>query len=159
MPHPYMDLSTPSPPPLEALEALLRKHWGHAHFRESQVPVVTAAAAGRDVLAILPTGGGKSICYQVPGVARGGVCLVISPLVALMADQVEGLTQAGLPATALSGSTPPARMEQVLSRFTQGPGGFLFVAPERLGNPAFESACRNMPVRTIVVDEAHCVSQ
>ena len=159
MPHRHMDLSTPSPPPLDALEVLLQQHWGHARFRENQVPVVQAAAAGQDVLAVLPTGGGKSICYQVPGLYRGGVCLVISPLVALMADQVAGLKKAGLSAEAITGALSPDRLDQKLSRFRHGPGGFLFVAPERLQNPAFEAACRDMPVRTIAVDEAHCISQ
>ena len=154
-----MDLSTPPPPSLEALEALLRQHWGYTHFREAQVPVVSAAAKGQDVLAILPTGGGKSLCYQVPGLHRSGVCLVISPLVALIADQVFGLRKAGVVADALIGAMSPAAMDRTLSRFVHGPGGFLFVAPERLANPAFEAACRQMPVRTVVIDEAHCVSQ
>ena len=159
MPHTYMDPSTLPPPLLPQLEALLQKHWGYDRFREAQVPVVCAAAEGHDVLAILPTGGGKSICYQIPGAFRGGVCLVISPLVALIADQVEGLRKAGLRADALTGAVPPAAMDRILSQFEHGPGGFLFVAPERLTNPAFESACRRMPVRTIAIDEAHCVSQ
>ena len=159
MPLTHMDLSTPSPPPLQALEALLRQHWGHAHFREAQVPVVSAAAEGQDLLAILPTGGGKSLCYQVPGLYRGGVCLVISPLVALIADQVDGLRKADIAAEALTGAMSPAVMDRTVSRFVHGPGGFLFVAPERLANPAFEAACRQMPVRTIAIDEAHCVSQ
>ena len=82
---------------------LLKEHWGFDDFRPIQWPVIEAACAGRDVLAVLPTGGGKSICYQVPGLLRGGVCLVVSPLVALMQDQVDGLKSRGLAAAALAG--------------------------------------------------------
>ncbi len=156
---PAMPPSATSRPSLPELEALLRAHWGHEAFRPAQEPVVLEAASGRDVLAILPTGGGKSICYQVPGLYRGGVCLVISPLVALMADQVEGLKQAGIAAVAITAGLHPKEVERTLSRFQHGPGGFLFLAPERLRQPAFEAACRSMPVRTIAVDEAHCISQ
>ena len=150
---------TSSSPSLAELESLLSLHWGHGAFRTSQKKVVLAGAQGRDVLAILPTGGGKSVCYQVPGLYRGGVCLVISPLVALMADQVNGLKKAGLTAESLTSRVHPKAVERILSRFQYGPGGFLFVAPERLTQPAFQVACQAMPVRTIVVDEAHCISQ
>lgn len=150
---------TSSSPSLLELEGLLNRHWGHASFRPSQEKVVLAGAQGRDVLAILPTGGGKSVCYQVPGLYRGGVCLVISPLVALMSDQVNGLKKAGLTAESLTSQVHPKAAERILSRFQYGPGGFLFVAPERLTQPEFQVACQTMPVRTIVVDEAHCISQ
>ena len=150
---------TASRPSLASLESILREHWGYAAFRPSQVPVVLAGAAGGDTLAILPTGGGKSICYQVPGIHRGGVCLVVSPLVALMADQVEGLTSRGIRAASLTSDLRKDDMERILGNFRFGPGGFLFVAPERLSSPVFVSACRAMDVRTIAVDEAHCVSQ
>ncbi len=150
---------TTSHPSLADLQALLHRHWGHADFRPAQVPVVLSGAAGGDTLAILPTGGGKSVCYQVPGVQRGGVCLVISPLVALMQDQVEGLKRAKLHAAALTAGMHREEMQRVLDNFRFGPGGFLFVAPERLALPDFEVACRAMDVRTIAVDEAHCVSQ
>lgn len=154
-------MASPAPqrPELEELEHLLKKHWGHDRFRAVQEPVVLAGAQGLHVLAILPTGGGKSICYQVPALYRGGVCLVISPLVALMTDQAEGLKRAGIAAECLTGAMSPKTMEQVISRFRFGPGGFLFVAPEKLANPYFQEACKAMPVRTIAVDEAHCVSQ
>ena len=148
-----------SPPTLPALEQVLREHWGFAAFRPSQVPVVLSGASGGDTLAILPTGGGKSICYQVPGLVRGGVCLVISPLVALMADQVQGLKARGLAAEALTNGLRKEEAERILDNARFGPGGFLFVAPERLSQPAFQTACMAMDVRTIAVDEAHCVSQ
>ena len=154
-----MPSNTASHPTLHQLELLLQQHWGHDHFRSAQEPVVMAAASGKDVLAILPTGGGKSICYQVPGLFRGGVCLVITPLVALMADQVQGLKRAGIEAAAISVGLHPKETERTLSRFQHGRGGFLFVSPERLAQAAFASACQAMPVKTITVDEAHCVSQ
>ena len=146
-------------PSLTALEDVLRKHWGFSSFRPPQIPVVTTASEGRDTLAILPTGGGKSVCYQVPGLIKGGVCLVVSPLVALMADQVQGLTRRGIPAYALTSGMHKSDVLRILDNGRFGPGGFLFIAPERLANPEFETACRDMDVRMIVVDEAHCVSQ
>jgi len=154
-----MPSTAPSRPSLNELEVLLERHWGYAAFRPAQEPIVLAAASGRDVLAILPTGGGKSIGYQIPGLYRGGVCLVISPLVALMADQVDGLKRAGLRAASITSGQHPKDVERTLSSFQHGPGGFLFVAPERLVQPAFAAACQAMPVRTVAVDEAHCVSQ
>lgn len=148
-----------SRPPLSLLEEILRKHWGFPAFRPAQVEVVLAGAAGGNTLAILPTGGGKSICYQVPGLYRGGVCLVVSPLVALMRDQVEGLRKRGLPAAALTSGMPRPEVERLLDNFRFGPGGFLFVAPERLAQAEFGAACKGMDVRTIAIDEAHCISQ
>lgn len=148
-----------SRPPLSALEQILREKWGYAAFRPSQVSVVLSAASGGDTLAILPTGGGKSICYQVPGLHRGGTCMVISPLVALMQDQVAGLKKRGIRAAALVSGIGRQETERIIDQFRFGPGGFLFVAPERLAQPGFEAACRAMDVRTIAVDEAHCVSQ
>lgn len=148
----------PSRPPLSALEHILRSKWGYSAFRPSQVSVVLSAASGGDTLAILPTGGGKSICYQVPALYRGGVCLVISPLIALMHDQVEGLQRRGIHAAALTSGLRREEVQRVVDNFRFGPGGFLFVAPERLVQPEFESACRAMDVRTVAIDEAHCVS-
>ncbi len=148
-----------SPPTLAALEQVLRERWGFAAFRPSQVPVVLSGVSGGDTLAILPTGGGKSICYQIPGLVRGGICLVISPLVALMADQVQGLRDRGITADALTAGMRKEETERILDNARFGPGGFLFVAPERLSQPAFQAACQAMNVRTIAVDEAHCVSQ
>jgi ATP-dependent DNA helicase RecQ len=148
-----------SPPTLAALEQVLRDRWGYPAFRPSQIPVVMSAAQGGDTLAILPTGGGKSICYQIPGLFRGGICLVVSPLVALMADQVQGLRARGIAAEALTAGLRQDEAERILDNARFGPGGFLFVAPERLSQPTFKSACQAMDVRTIAVDEAHCVSQ
>ena len=154
-----MPSTAPSHPSLQDLEVLLEQHWGYPSFRPAQEPVVLAAAAGRDVIAILPTGGGKSIGYQIPGLYRGGVCLVISPLVALMADQVDRLKRAGIRAASITSDQHPKNVARTLSSFQHGPGGFLFVAPERLVQPTFASACQAMPVRTVAVDEAHCISQ
>lgn len=150
---------TPSRPPLSVLEHILQDKWGYPAFRPSQVPVVLSAVSGGDTLAILPTGGGKSICYQVPGLFRGGVCLVISPLIALMKDQVDGLQRQGITAAALTSGMRKEDVFRVLDNFKFGPGGFLFAAPERLVQPDFEVACKAMDVQTIAIDEAHCVSQ
>ena len=105
-----------SPPTLAALEQVLREHWGLSAFRPSQVPVVLSGASGGDTLAILPTGGGKSICYQIPGLVRGGICLVISPLVALMADQVQGLRARGIAADALTSGLRKGEAERILGQ-------------------------------------------
>ena len=154
-----MTTADKTPPTLAELEQVLLDRWGFPAFRSSQVPVVISGASGGDTLAILPTGGGKSICYQVPGLVRGGICLVISPLVALMADQVQGLRARGISADALTAGMRKGESERILDNARFGPGGFLFVAPERLAQPNFKAACQAMDVRTIAVDEAHCVSQ
>ncbi|MCS6790909.1 MAG: RecQ family ATP-dependent DNA helicase [Bacteroidia bacterium] len=142
----------------EALD-VLRRYWGYDQFRPAQEAVVQALLSGREVLALLPTGGGKSICYQVPGLVRGGVTLVISPLIALMKDQVEGLLRRGIPAAFIDSTIPRTLAEHILSQAYQGKLSFLYVAPERATLPHFQERLKTLELRLIAVDEAHCISQ
>lgn len=144
---------------MEAALLVLRKHWGYSDFRPGQKQVVEALFAGRDVLALLPTGGGKSICYQVPGMVFGGLTLVVSPLIALMRDQVEGLQRRGIPATAIDSTLPTHLREAALKAAREGQLRFLYAAPERLVLPSFLEELRSLPITLVAIDEAHCISQ
>lgn len=138
---------------------LLRQYWKYEAFRPGQEPVVSAGAAGRDVLALLATGTGKSVCYQLPGLIRGGVTLVVSPLTALIEDQVAGLVGRGIPAVGFVGQVAPIMYQSVLRLARTEQPFFLFVAPERLGSRAFLRLMGRLDVRLMVADEAHCVSE
>ncbi len=142
----------------QALE-LLQKHWGFAAFRPSQEPIVKAALEGQDTLALLPTGGGKSICFQVPGIQREGLCLVISPLIALMQDQVENLQKRGLRAKALTSGLPYREIDQILDNARFGGLDFLYTSPERIQSALFIERFKRMKIALLVVDEAHCISE
>ncbi len=138
---------------------ILKKYWGFDTFRPAQEEVVQSAIDGVDTLAILPTGGGKSLCFQVPALCRGGVCLVISPLLALMNDQVQALRKRGLTAHAVNSSMSYREIDRVLDNCVYGTVHFLYVSPERLQNELFQARVRKMKLSLIAVDEAHCISQ
>jgi ATP-dependent DNA helicase RecQ len=140
-------------------EALLREVFGFDGFRPGQGEIVEAVAAGRDVLAIMPTGGGKSLCYQLPALLRDGVTLVVSPLIALMRDQVRGLRAAGVEAGALTSANTEEETEAVWAALEAGRLKLLYMAPERLGAASTSGVLRRAGVSLIAVDEAHCVSQ
>ena len=137
----------------------LKKHWGYDRFRPMQEEIVSEALAGRDVLAILPTGGGKSICFQVPAMMRPGICLVVSPLIALMKDQVQNLRDRGIPALAVYSGMTYREIDITLDNAVYGDYKFLYVSPERLRTELFQTRLSRMNVNFIVVDEAHCISQ
>jgi ATP-dependent DNA helicase RecQ len=139
--------------------ALLQRHLGYPAFRPGQEDLVRAVLAGRDALGILPTGGGKSVCYQVPALALGGLTLVITPLVSLMEDQVERARGAGLRAAHLSANQPADVRRRTLEAATEKKLDILFVAPERLELDAFRDVLRGLDVRLLAVDEAHCISE
>lgn len=139
-------------------EAILQRHFGYPGFREGQRELVDAVLAGRDALGILPTGGGKSVCYQVPAMALGGLTLVATPLVSLMADQVRRAEEAGIPACALHAGMTPASRRDILAKAGAGDLRLLFVAPERLEGAAFRALLSTLPLRLLVVDEAHCIA-
>ena len=139
--------------------ALLREVFGFEGFRPGQQDIVEAVAAGEPVLAIMPTGGGKSLCFQLPALMREGVTVVISPLIALMRDQVRALQEAGVPAGALTSGNTPEETEAVWDALEQGALKLLYMAPERLASGSAISMLRRIGVNLIAVDEAHCVSQ
>lgn len=141
------------------LRALLQQYWGYADFRPLQNEIITRAVAGQDVCAVLPTGGGKSLCYQLCALARGGVALVVTPLIALMHDQVQALQKRGIAAAYVTAQQIDAEIDATLVRATQKQLSLLYVSPERLQNKLFLSALKQMDVRLLAVDEAHCISQ
>ena len=138
---------------------ILSEYWGYDSFRPKQEDIVTAALEGRDVLAILPTGGGKSVCFQVPALMREGIAVVITPLIALMKDQVQNLNDRGIKALCVNAGLGRREVELALNNAAYGDFKFLYVSPERLGTPLFKSYVQEMNVSYIVVDEAHCISQ
>ncbi|MCV6585838.1 MAG: DNA helicase RecQ [Marinibacterium sp.] len=138
---------------------LLRDVFGHDAFRPGQSEIVDAVAQGRNVLAIMPTGGGKSLCFQLPALMRDGVTVVISPLIALMRDQVRFLQEAGVSAGALTSANTPEENDAVFDALAQGQLKLLYMAPERLGSGGALNMLRRANTRLIAVDEAHCVSQ
>ena len=138
---------------------LLKTHFGYDTFRPLQREIMAAALAPRDVLAILPTGAGKSLCYQLPALAREGVTLVVSPLIALMKDQVDQLTASGVPATFLNSSLEPQENRRRLAAIRAGEVKLVYLAPERLMNGDFLAVVGNWNVTALAVDEAHCISE
>jgi ATP-dependent DNA helicase RecQ len=143
---------------LDGLKAIIAKHWGFRTFRPLQEPAMQAVLDGRDSLVVLPTGGGKSLCYQAPAVLRGDTTVVVSPLISLMKDQVDGLQACGVPAIQLDSSqTAEERFVNEVD-IRQGGIRLLFVSPERLVMPQFQSLLRSINVRTFAIDEAHCIS-
>lgn len=139
---------------------LLKQHWGYGAFRPGQLEMIGAATRGEDVLGLLPTGGGKSLCYQMAGLLRGGLTIVVSPLVALMKDQVGQLTyQRGLRATYVNSTLSRDEIDHRLEQAARGALQYLYLAPERLQHPMFTARLPRMPVRLLAVDEAHCISQ
>ena len=137
----------------------LKKYWGYDRFRPMQEEVIAEVVAGRDVLAILPTGGGKSICFQVPAMMKDGICLVVSPLIALMQDQVRNLRDRGIPALAVYSGMTFREIDIALDNAIYGDYKFLYVSPERLRTDLFKTRVARMNVNQLVVDEAHCISQ
>lgn len=138
---------------------VLRRYFGYTAFRNGQETIVDALLAGRDALCVMPTGAGKSICYQIPALLLPGVTLVISPLISLMQDQVESLTQAGVRAAYLNSTLTPAQYARALRNMAEGAYKIVYVAPERLSTEGFRSVCEKLPISLVAVDEAHCVSQ
>ncbi|HKO77959.1 MAG TPA: ATP-dependent DNA helicase RecQ [Flavobacterium sp.] len=142
----------------EAL-AILQKYWQHNSFRSLQKEIIDSVLSGEDTFALMPTGGGKSICFQVPALMNEGICLVISPLVALMKDQVANLQNRGIKAIALTGGIRSEEMIDLLDNCQFGNYKFLYVSPERLQSDWILERIKNLPINLITIDEAHCVSQ
>ena len=141
-----------------ALE-ILEEYWGYTSFRPMQREIIDAAAEGKDVLAVLPTGGGKSVCFQVPALMKDGIALVVTPLIALMKDQVQNLCDRGVKALAVYAGMSAREVELTLNNAVYGDFKFLYLSPERLKTPLFRYYVGGMDISYIVVDEAHCISQ
>jgi ATP-dependent DNA helicase RecQ len=144
---------------LVAAREVLRTTFGHFDFRGLQAGVVGEVLAGRSALAVLPTGGGKSLCYQIPSLVRPGIGLVVSPLIALMADQVAALKQSGVAAERLDSSMAPAARADIWRRISEGMLDLLYLSPEGLMQPSMLDRLSSQPLALVAIDEAHCVSQ
>lgn len=138
---------------------ILKKYFGYDSFRPGQEQIIDALLSGRDVLGIMPTGAGKSLCYQVPAMLMGGVTIVVSPLISLMKDQVRGLNEAGIHAAYINSSLTEGQIRTALRRAADGCYKIIYVAPERLGTPLFLEFALHAEIAMITVDEAHCISQ
>ncbi|MDO4758977.1 MAG: ATP-dependent DNA helicase RecQ [Rikenellaceae bacterium] len=141
------------------LNQLLEQYWGHKEFRSAQFEVINEVLNGYDTLALMPTGGGKSLTYQIPTLAEDGFCIVITPLIALMKDQVDNLRKRGIKATAIHSGLSPREIDIAFDNCIYGSTKFLYIAPERIATDLFLTRVAKMPVTLIAVDEAHCISQ
>ena len=137
----------------------LKKHWGYDHFRPQQEEIIDHVINQNDVLALLPTGGGKSLCYQLPALILEGLCIVISPLIALMKDQVEQLRKKNIAAEFINSSLPNKEIDRVLDNCIYGKIKLLYISPERIQSPLFKERFNKMKISFIAIDEAHCISQ
>lgn len=143
------------PTPVE----ILKRYWNHSEFREPQKDIIDSVLNGKDTFALMPTGGGKSICFQVPAMMQPGICLVVSPLVALMKDQVANLQKRDIKAMALTGGIRTEEMIELLDNAQFGNYKFLYLSPERLQSEWIVDRIKSLPINLIAIDEAHCVSQ
>lgn len=144
---------------LETLEDILKKYWGYDSFRPLQKEIILHTLSGKDALALLPTGGGKSLCYQLPALVSNGFCLVISPLIALMEDQVNRLLDLNIPAACLHAGLDSHEVAEILQDVLNGNYKLLYISPERLQSPLFQEFLPDFRLNLIAVDEAHCISQ
>lgn len=149
------DMSHPADTPL----TILQRYWKHERFRPLQEEIISSVMEGRDTLALLPTGGGKSVCFQVPALMKDGLCIVVTPLIALMNDQVAQLKKRGIQAVAVHSAMSRDEIDLYLNNCMFGSVKFLYLSPERLQTAMFQSRVTRMNVSLIVVDEAHCISQ
>lgn len=138
---------------------ILKQYWGYGQFRSLQEDIILSVLDGHDTLALLPTGGGKSICFQVPAMALSGICIVVSPLIALMKDQVEQLRKRGIPAIAIDSGLNKYELDIALDNCVYGDVKFLYLSPERLQTNIFLERVRKMKIGLLAIDEAHCISQ
>lgn len=138
---------------------LLKQYFGHSSFRDGQEEIISRLNSGRDVLGIMPTGAGKSVCYQIPALMAEGITLVISPLISLMNDQVRGLVQSGIRGAYYNSTLTAAQRNKVRMNMEKGLYKIIYVAPERLETESFKAVCKKLDISYIAIDEAHCVSQ
>jgi ATP-dependent DNA helicase RecQ len=138
---------------------ILKQYWGYSEFKTSQEQIISAVLAKKDVLALLPTGGGKSLCFQIPALVNEGICIVVSPLIALIKNQVDTLKEKGIKAIALTGNIPQDEVIDLLDNCLYGNYKFLYLSPERLQQDIIKDRILQMNVNLIAIDEAHCISQ
>lgn len=143
---------------IEQAELLLQKIYGYASFRPGQRKIIQSILAGHNTMGIMPTGGGKSICYQIPALMFPGITIVISPLISLMKDQVDGLTQLGIPATYINSTLHSHEIDQRIEALREGKIKLLYIAPERLESGRFQTIFETLPIYLVTIDEAHCIS-
>ncbi|MDF2791117.1 MAG: ATP-dependent helicase, partial [Neobacillus sp.] len=143
----------------EKAQQLLESHFGYSSFRNGQELAIQSVLAGENTICVMPTGGGKSICYQIPALVLPGTTIVISPLISLMKDQVDALVQVGIPATFINSSLNYNEANQRIWEAKQGMYKLLYVAPERLESREFIEDLKQMDIPLVAVDEAHCISQ
>jgi ATP-dependent DNA helicase RecQ len=144
---------------LNQVTDLLKKYWGFQNFREPQIPIVESILSGKDTLGLMTTGGGKSICFQTVALNREGICLIISPLIALMRDQVDTLRALGIEAAAVYSDQSVQEQNNIIDACLEGRLQFLYIAPEKLRSKDFQTRLRQFPISMLVIDEAHCISQ
>ncbi|MFP4060754.1 MAG: ATP-dependent DNA helicase RecQ [Bacteroidales bacterium] len=144
---------------MDRFQQILTKYWGYSSFRPMQEEIIRSVASGKDTLGLMPTGGGKSITFQVPALAKEGICIVVTPLIALMKDQVENLLHKNIKAVAIYSGMTSREIDITLDNCIYGNYKFLYVSPERLGTDIFKHRVLKMNVNLIAVDEAHCISQ
>ncbi|MCQ2185976.1 MAG: RecQ family ATP-dependent DNA helicase [Bacteroidales bacterium] len=144
---------------LQKARETLRKYWGYDSFRPGQEDIIASALQGRDVLGILPTGGGKSLCFQVPTMLSEGLAVVVTPLIALMKDQVRNLQNRGIKALAVHTGMSRREVDTALNNAAYGDFKFLYISPERIHTELFQAWVRELNISYIVIDEAHCISQ
>lgn len=144
---------------MQEAKHILQKYWGHQSFRPLQQEIITGAVNNSDVLALLPTGGGKSLCFQIPSLLKDGICIVVSPLVALMEDQVQTLQKRDIKALAIPGGISFGDLDTLLDNCIYGNYKFLYLSPERLQQELVQQRIKQMNVNLIAIDEAHCISQ
>ena len=141
------------------IHLILKKYWGYSDFRPGQQSVIESILQGKDTLALMPTGGGKSLTYQIPALAKEGLCIVVTPLISLMKDQCDKLRSRGISAVAVHSGLSYSQIDILLDNCVYGDVKFLFVAPERLATEVFRLRVQRMKVSLLTVDEAHCISQ
>ncbi|MBR2228645.1 MAG: DEAD/DEAH box helicase, partial [Prevotella sp.] len=144
---------------MDRFRNILKQYWGYDDFRGIQREIIESICSGHDTLGLMPTGGGKSITFQVPALAQKGVCIVITPLIALMKDQVDNLLRRGIKAAAIYSGLTHEEIIITLEKCIFGDVKLLYVSPERLSSELFQTKLRHMKVSFITVDEAHCISQ
>ncbi|HMN32753.1 MAG TPA: ATP-dependent DNA helicase RecQ [Chitinophagaceae bacterium] len=144
---------------MDSILSILKKYWGYDSFKTLQEDIIHHVLEGKDTLALLPTGGGKSICYQVPAIVFGGICLVVSPLIALMIDQVNGLKRRGISAVAIHNGLSKTEVENIYEQIENGDFQLVYVSPERLQSNRFLNEIEHWNITLLSIDEAHCISQ